>query len=141
MNIQGLKIFTRPIRRVCDYWQLQHSHRIPSRTPRRRFFWSKMEKSKYTISRFQGPSTRIPLKIKRPKQTIALEIYGQITPFLWAICVGGGSGINRAEKPLSITRIFVINKGPQWKQQTAESCPLHGNFFTHTSITYYKEVS
>ena len=71
-------------------------------------FLAKMEKSKMHFSRFQGPSTRKLLKIKRPNGAFTIEIYFQTTPFLSQICGGWGFGINQEIKPLSGMRIFSL---------------------------------
>ena len=107
-NILWLKIFEKSMRRADSHWETHRFHRISSTTPRRRFFWSKLEKSKINFSRFQGHGTQILLKIKRPNRPSALGIYGQINPFLSPICGGVDSGINRYRKPLQIKRIFSL---------------------------------
>ena len=91
-----------------DYRQQQHFHTIAPRTSTRRVFWLKIEKSKFIFWSFQALSTQIILKIKKPKGSHALKLYGQIIQFLSPICEGVCSGINWQRKPFFLTRNSVL---------------------------------
>ena len=89
VTIWWLKIFEKPIRMVNAYWELRRSHRISSRTPRRRFFGQKWKSPKYIFHVFRGPVLENYWKLRDQMGHLPLS-YNFRLPHFYHQSVGGG---------------------------------------------------